>query len=140
MGIKLAHEKQLLLNAKIIACFVGRWNKNPQNATFTKNAPISHVSTPTANRIVSIIGLVVLAKIMLSLLASNDCSNVAKIANPTLRMTQPNVAQFRPPRISNMIPLTKKMKVTNMEREFIVLAIKSHWAGQHDDDDVSAPS
>ena len=23
-----------------------------------------------------------------------------------------------------------------MEREFIVLAIKSHWAGQHDDNEV----
>ena len=72
----------------------------------------------------------------------DDCSNAAKIANPTLRMAQPKVAQFLPPRISNMIPLSKKKKVTNMEREFIVLAIKSHWAGQHDDNEVvsEAPS
>ena len=54
-----------------------------------------------------------------------------------LTIAQPNVVHFRPPRISNMMPLSRNRHMTNTEREFIVLAIKSHWAGQQDDDDYA---
>ena len=86
---------------------------------------MSHVNTPIAKRMVSMVGLIV------QLLLSNNRSSNAKIPNPILSIAHPNVAHFRPPKISNIIPLSRNKNVTNMESEFIVLAIRSHWAGQH---------